>query len=122
MTRGSVTRFNCWEPILFYACKNTSRAHDVFDFPTSIHFGGAGSGIADPHPCPKPAALWSELLSCYTEEGDTVYDAFLGSGTCLVAAEEASRRCVAMEHSPHYIDIALTRYSRATDKEPRRVE
>jgi len=115
-TRGSVSRFNCWEPILFYGCKNTDRAHDTFDFPT-----GFQKETGD-HPCPKPFKFWVELLSCYSDDGATVYEPFLGSGTTLMAAQETGRVCFALEHSPYYVDIAVARWERATGQTAVRID
>jgi DNA modification methylase len=43
-----------------------------------------------------------------------VYEPFAGSGTTLIAAEELSRRCVAIEIEPQYVQIALDRWEAFT--------
>ena len=41
--------------------------------------------------------------------GDRVYDCFLGSGTCAVAAEETKRQSICVERDEDYIRVALER-------------
>ena len=48
-------------------------------------------------------------------------DAFVGSGTTLVAAERAGRRGYGVEIDPVYVDVALRRFRSATGIEPRHV-
>ena len=42
--------------------------------------------------------------------GDGIYDPFIGSGTTIIAAEQNGRICYAMELSPNYVDVAVTRW------------
>ncbi|HIK66302.1 MAG TPA: DNA methylase N-4, partial [Henriciella marina] len=44
-----------------------------------------------------------------THRGDLVLDPFLGSGTTLLAAQEAHRRARGIELDPLYVDVALRR-------------
>jgi DNA modification methylase len=41
-----------------------------------------------------------------------VFDPFAGSGTCLIAAEQTGRRCVAVELDPAWCDVIRDRYER----------
>jgi DNA modification methylase len=43
---------------------------------------------------------------------------FSGSGTALIAAENLSRQCRAVEISPGYVAVALERYATAFGIEP----
>ena len=113
MTNGKVSRFWCWEPILFFGERwSRGRPNDVFDFPAGTHRDTGG------HPCPKPVRLWAELITHYTGDGATVLDCFLGSGTSLVAAEQVGRRCLGMDISPAYVEVALLRWSKLTEGTP----
>ena len=47
-----------------------------------------------------------------------LYEAFSGSGTTIIAAENLSRQCRAMEISPAYVAVALQRYADAFGIEP----
>jgi len=46
----------------------------------------------------------------HLEEGEIVYDPFLGSGTTLVAAESLQRVCYAVEIDARYVDVAIERW------------
>lgn len=63
------------------------------------------------HPSQKPLDLITKLILCSTDEGDTVLDPFLGSGTTAVAAEKLGRRWIGIESNPGYLAIASDRLS-----------
>ena len=65
------------------------------------------------HPCPKPIGAWSWLLQKVSQEGETVLDPFMGSGTTLVACEQLGRSGIGIEISPTYFDIACKRVEKA---------
>jgi DNA modification methylase len=52
----------------------------------------------------------------HTERGAIVYDPFLGSGSTLVAAEDAGRICYGLEIDPTYVDIVVLRWQALTGK------
>lgn len=68
------------------------------------------------HPTMKPIPLFDRLIRNSTEVGDTVYDPFCGSGTTLLACEQANRKCVAVELSPRYCDVILRRWEKLTGR------
>ena len=43
-----------------------------------------------------------------------MFDAFLGSGTTLIAAERTRRRCLATEIAPTFVDVAIRRWQADT--------
>jgi DNA modification methylase len=45
-----------------------------------------------------------------TNQGEPVYDPFLGSGTTLAAEELTERICCGMELDPKYVDVAVLRW------------
>jgi DNA modification methylase len=53
------------------------------------------------------------ILDC-TTRGELVLDAFLGSGTTLLAAERVGRVCCGIEIDPIYIDVAIRRWQKYT--------
>jgi DNA modification methylase len=63
--------------------------------------------------------MWADLLSTYASEGAAILEPFLGSGTSLVAAEQVGRRCLGLDISPAYVDVALLRWTQLTDQQPR---
>jgi DNA modification methylase len=53
------------------------------------------------------------ILDC-SARGDIVLDAFLGSGTTVVAAERTGRRCYGLELDPAYVDTIVRRWQALT--------
>jgi DNA modification methylase len=66
------------------------------------------------HPTVKPVAMVANAILDCTARGDIVLDAFLGSGTTLMAAERVGRICYAIEIDPVYVDVAIRRLQRYT--------
>jgi hypothetical protein len=54
--------------------------------------------------------------------GEAVYDPFVGSGTCLVAAETLGRRCYGMEIEPRYVQLTIERWQALTGAFAARIE
>jgi len=66
------------------------------------------------HPTVKPVALIADALLDCSARGDVVLDAFLGSGSTLMAAERTGRYCYGIEIDPIYVDTAIKRWQRIT--------
>jgi 1,6-anhydro-N-acetylmuramate kinase len=58
-----------------------------------------------------------DALLDVTARGDIVIDPFLGSGSTLIAAERAGRRCRGVEIDPLYVDVIIRRYQAETGRE-----
>lgn len=65
------------------------------------------------HPTEKPAALMGELLRDFTNEGQTILDPFMGSGTTGVACVHLRRQFIGIEQSEKYFEIAVERIKAA---------
>lgn len=61
------------------------------------------------HPTQKPVALMEYLIKTYSNEGDTVLDFTMGSGTTGVAAKRTRREFIGIELDPDYFKIASDR-------------
>lgn len=61
------------------------------------------------HPTQKPVALMEYLIRTYTNEGDTVLDNCMGSGTTGVACARTCRHFIGMEMDDKYFDLAQKR-------------
>lgn len=61
------------------------------------------------HPTQKPVALMEYLIRTYTNEGETVLDNTMGSGTTGVAARNTGRNFIGIERDPSYFTIAQQR-------------
>lgn len=65
------------------------------------------------HPTQKPVALMEDIIRTYTNEGETVLDNCLGSGTTAVAAINTGRNFIGIEQLPEYVEIANKRIEEA---------
>lgn len=72
--------------------------------------------LAD-HPTVKPVALVADAIRDVTLAGEIVLDAFVGSGTTILAAERTKRRAFGIEIAPGYIDVAIRRWQAMTGHE-----
>ena len=71
-----------------------------------IEFSSEGKTV---HPTQKPVALMEYLIKTYTNEGETVLDFTMGSGTTGVAAKNLGRNFIGIEMDETYFDIAKGR-------------
>jgi DNA modification methylase len=58
----------------------------------------------------KPVELVERAIRNSSRPGDVVLDPFGGSGTTLIAAEKAGRRCFMIELDPKYCDVIVRRW------------
>lgn len=65
------------------------------------------------HPTQKPVALLEYLIRTYTNEGDTVLDNCMGSGSTGVACVNTGRKFIGMELDEQYFNIAQDRINGA---------
>ena len=70
------------------------------------------------HPTQKPLALFAYLVATYTNEGDTVVDVAMGSGTTGLACAQSGRRFIGIEKEPKYFDIAVKRIEAEFSRHP----
>jgi DNA modification methylase len=72
--------------------------------------------LLDLHPTCKPVALVADALLDASVRGDRVLDPFLGSGTTIIAAERTGRIAYGIELDPIYVDVAVRRWQRMTER------
>lgn len=77
----------------------------------------AVSGEFEEHPTQKPLKIYIDLLS-KVDKKEIIIDYYCGSGTTIIACENLSRRCRAVEISPAYVGVSLQRYLDHTGKQP----
>ena len=68
------------------------------------------------HPTSKPVALVEAMVRNSSKSGEIVLDAFLGSGSTLIACERLGRRCFGVELDPRYVDVAVRRWEEFTGR------
>jgi len=78
-------------------------------YPKSIIKINSEHNVNQLHPTQKPVALMEYLIKTYTNEGETVFDGFMGSGTTMVAAKNLNRRGIGIEMDSDYFKIAQDR-------------
>lgn len=61
------------------------------------------------HPTQKPEGLYERMILASSNEGDTVLDPFLGSGTLLRVCQQTNRIGIGIDINPEYIDMAKER-------------
>jgi DNA modification methylase len=63
----------------------------------------------DLHPTMKPIPLIENALNNSSEEGMSILDLFLGSGSTMVASHQLKRKCYGMELDPKYCQVIIDR-------------
>ena len=69
-----------------------------------------------PHPQQKPVDLLEYLIRTYTNEGEVVLDATMGSGSTGVAAVNTGRKFIGFEKEQNFFEIAQKRIDEALAK------
>lgn len=78
-------------------------------YPKTIVRFSTGSRKDHHHPTQKPVALMEYMIRTYTNEGETVLDFTMGSGTTGVACQNTGRKFIGIERNPVYYAIACGR-------------
>lgn len=92
---------------------------NILDFPSRNPDGTSPEG--NWHPTQKPVALMEYLIRTYTNEGDTVLDFTMGSGTTGVACVNTRRKFIGIELDAGYFEIARKRLADAQGLPPNTV-
>ena len=91
---------------------NIRKKDDGTRYPTSIQkFKNPNNNTM--HPTQKPVELMEYLINTYTNEGETVLDNCMGSGTTGVACINTNRRFIGIEQDDKYFDICVERLTEA---------
>ena len=78
-------------------------------FPRSVHYYKTAESEGSFHPTQKPVALLEYLIKTYTNEGETVLDFTMGSGSTGVACKNLNRQFIGIEMDDKYFEIAKNR-------------
>ncbi len=87
---------------------------NVWDYAGANSFGSNRDADLADHPTVKPTALVADYIRDVTNHGDLVLDAFMGSGTTILAAERTGRRAAGIEIDPAYVDVSIRRWQKMT--------
>ncbi len=86
-----------------------NKIYDEWYPKTIIKVSNAASSVKSVHPAQKPVALMEYLIRTYTQEGETVLDFVMGSGTTGVACKNLNRKFIGIEKDEKYFEIAKQR-------------
>lgn len=89
---------------------------NVWDYAGINSFGKNRDNDLAMHPTVKPTALVADAIKDCSKRGDIVLDAFGGSGTTLIAAEQTGRKARLLEFDPAYCDVIVRRWEQLTGK------
>jgi site-specific DNA-methyltransferase (adenine-specific) len=89
---------------------------DGCNYPTEILTFSSVSPKIQKHPTQKPVDLLEYLIKTYTNEGDTVLDNTMGSGSTGVAAVNTNRNFIGIEMDESYFTVAQNRINEAKNK------
>ena len=87
---------------------NTNYEQKYTNYPTSV-LKFSRNKVGTIHPTQKPVALMEYLIKTYTNEGETVLDNCMGSGTTGVACKNLNRKFIGIEKDEKYFEIAQDR-------------
>ena len=92
---------------------NMKRPYEYVDigkrYPTQVWKFKRDILISNLHPTQKPLLLIEELVKTFTNEGDTVLDNCMGSGTTAIACMNTGRNFIGFETDEGYYKICLER-------------
>jgi DNA modification methylase len=127
-TNGGMGAFYRSKHELVFAFKNGTATHinnfglgqhgryrtNVWDYEGISSIGKNRADELAMHPTVKPVAMVADAIRDCSKRGGIVLDAFSGSGTTIMAAEQTGRRGYAIELDPLYVDVAVRRWQLAT--------
>jgi DNA modification methylase len=89
---------------------------NVWDYAGVNSFGTSRDAELAMHPTVKPVALIGDAIRDCSKRGDVVLDMFGGSGSTLIAADQAGRQARLIEYDPKYCDTIVARWEALTGK------
>src|SRR5438270_6786974 len=89
---------------------------NIWEYPGANSFGPTRDADLAAHPTVKPVTMVADAIRDCSKRGAVILDPFAGSGTILLAAERTGRRAAAIEVEPRYVDTAIRRWQRMTEK------
>ena len=114
MTEGKPYKITGERKNNIYGQKIIGREYDGVRYPTSVlHFSKEMTML---HPTQKPVALLEYLIKTYTNEGETVLDNVMGSGSTGVAAVNTGRKFIGIELDEKFYETAKNRIEKAIEE------
>ena len=101
--------------------KNGSKGARSYDWFSDIQMVKNVSKGDYPHPCPVPVELMERIIKLTTNEGDTIIDPFMGSGTTGIACLNTNRNFIGYEIDGLYFNMADERLHKHKQELDRRM-
>ena len=86
---------------------------DGMRYPRDVVTFSNGGNAGKIHPTEKPVGLLEYMIRTYTDEGETVLDSCMGSGSCGVACQHLGRSFIGIEKGMGYFEAAKKRIEEA---------
>jgi DNA modification methylase len=74
------------------------------------------------HPTSKNPELHHKFIMRCTKPGDIIFDAFSGSASTMICAEQLDRKVYSLEIEPVFCDLAIRRYEKLTGRKAKVIE
>lgn len=98
--------FTCWNKRHTWNFSTQAEMHNFIESPICMK----PERLANPkHPAQKPVSILKKMLQIASNEGDIVFDPFMGVGSVGVAAIDMKRRYIGVDIDPQYVDAAKRR-------------
>jgi len=98
--------FTCWNKKHTWNFISQAEMHNFFESPICMR----PERLSNPkHPAQKPVALLKKIITIASNEGDIIFDPFMGVGSCGVAALDLGRKFIGVEINKEYFDAARKR-------------
>ena len=113
----------CYELVLLLdSSKTAGRTFNSSYFargtmPDMWRFGRGGNGKSKGHAAVFPEPLVAIILEGWSDKNAIVLDSFLGSGTTAIASTKSDRKCIGIEISEEYCELATIRYLRSINEQ-----
>lgn len=111
--------YNSGHEFIVYGWKGKHKFYGTTNSSTILEYDR--NIVSKLHPTMKPVALLVALIQDGSKKKELVYDPFAGSGSTLMAAEQADRVCYSMEIDPIYCQVIIDRWEKFTNKKAVRV-
>jgi len=115
MTKGKLRAKGGYSSSENYGIKPTKKICDEY-YPKNLIEISNANQLGKAHPTQKPVALMEYLIKTYTNEGETVLDFTMGSGTTGVACVNLGRSFIGIELDADYFKIAQDRIEKAIEE------
>jgi DNA modification methylase len=102
-----------YEPIFFCVNEIKDRILNNVSSPNVLKYQ---HDLGKMHPTQKPVEILKYLILNSSQEGETILDPFMGSGSTIIAALETKRKGIGIEIDKDYFEIAQARINEEVRK------